>query len=310
MQVAVVQGGRSLEREISLRSGGHVASALRHLGYDTVEVDVDERLTSKLSGVSAAFVALHGRDGEDGAVQLVLEALGVAYTGSDPLACQLSYDKSVAKGLFRRAGIPTPEGFVLSEEAVRHMGAGAALREGATRLGYPIVVKPVNQGSALGLAVVHDAKELAPAVMTAFNYGERVLLERFIAGRELAVSVVGTGLRPLPVVEIRTGGEVFGFESRPTVSPGAAEYLCPADLDEATLESALNVSREACAAIGIRDFARVDLILEDGKPFVLDLKTCPGLTETSLLPLAAAAEGLTFEDVVRLILDPALARQS
>lgn len=307
-RIAVIQGGRSLEREISLRSGGHVAAALRHLGYEVVAIDVDESLTSRLVGAAAAFVAVHGRDGEDGTLQSVLEALGIPYTGSDPVACQLSFDKFVAKGVFRRAGITTPPAYVLSEESIRHMGAGIALREGATRLGYPIVVKPANQGSALGLAVVHDPGELAPSVMTAFNYGERVMLERFVRGRELAVSLVGDDLRPLPPVEIRTRGEVFGFEARPTVSPGAAEYLCPPDLGAQTLDLVLTVAQQACSAIGVQDFARVDMILAEDAVYVLDLKTCPGLTETSLLPLSASAAGLSFEAVVEAILRSGLSR--
>lgn len=299
-----------MEREISLRSGSHVGSALRHLGFEVEEADVDERLTSLLASVDAAFLALHGKDGEDGTVQCVLEAIGVPYTGSDPLACQLSFDKSIVKSVLARHGIATPPGYALAEEAVRHMGAGSAMRRAADRLGYPIVVKPVNQGSALGLAVVHEASELAPAVMTALNYGNRVLLEGFARGRELAVGVLGSPLRALPIVEIRTSGEVFGFDVRPTVSPGAAEYLCPADLDERVADRVRSAVLTACAALGVRDFARVDLILTEEGPRILDLKTCPGLTETSLVPLAAAASGMPFERLAEEILLPALARAS
>lgn len=310
MRIAVVQGGRSLEREISLRSGHHVADALRHLGHDAIETDVDAGLAAALQGSDAAFVALHGRDGEDGTVQWIAEALGVAYTGSDPTACQLCFDKSVAKRLLSRAALSTPEAYVISEDAIRHMGAGAAMRSGAERIGYPLVVKPAAQGSALGLTVVHQSSELAGAVRSAFDYGGRVLMERLVRGRELTISVLGAPLEPLPPVEIKTSGEVFDFKARPTVSPGAAQYLCPAELEPTELELVSSVALQACAILGVRDFARVDLILTAKAPFVLDVKTCPGLTETSLLPLAAAQAGIGFQQFVDDVLGRALERRA
>lgn len=305
-RIAVIRGGRSLERDISLRSGHHVVSALRHLGHEVHELDVDERLTHELAQVDAAFLALHGKDGEDGTIQSILEALGIPYTGSGPLACTLCFDKALAKGVLRRAGIPTPESYVVSAEAVRRMGAGAALRAGAARIGYPIVVKPAAQGSALGLEVVRAADELSSAIMSAFDYGDRVLLERFVEGRELAVSVVGRELRALPPVEIRTAGGVFDYRAR--VTPGGADYVCPAELPDAVLEEACRVAVAACAPFEIRDFARVDMIIVEGSPVVLELNPCPGLTETSLLPLAAAEAGMTFEGFVGTVLDGALGR--
>ncbi len=304
--VAVVRGGRSLEREISLRSGHHVAAALRSLGHDVEELDVDERLGHALERCDAAFVALHGRDGEDGTIQAILHALGVPYTGSGPLACHLCFDKAFAKGLLRRAGIPTPDSFVISAEAVRRMGAGVAVRVAADRIGYPIVVKPAAQGSALGLVVVDEAEELSSAVMTAFNHGDRVLLERFVDGCELAVSVLGQPLEALPPVEIRTTHRVFDFQAR--VSPGAADYLCPADLPPDQIRAAEEVAVKACEPFGIRDFARVDLIVTPDGPQILEINPCPGLTESSLLPLSVVESGRTFDDFVGTVIEAAFAR--
>lgn len=302
--VVVVRGGRSLEREISLRSGHHVAAALRHEGHEVNEVDVDEQLTGHLAGCDAAFIALHGRDGEDGTIQSILDALGVPYTGSEALACQLCFDKPAAKELLRKAGVATPDSYHLSAEAVRRMGAGAALREAASRIGYPIVVKPAAQGSALGLAVVEAPEELSAAVMASFNYGERVLLERHIAGAELAIGLFGRDLDPLPAVEIRTATGVFDFEAR--VTPGGADYICPSDAPG--LREAATAARRAAEVLGVRDFARVDLIVADEGPVVLEVNPCPGLTETSLITLAAAEAGIAFDAFARSVVEMALAR--
>lgn len=305
-RIAVVRGGRSLEREISLLSGHHVSTALRHVGHDVDELDVDADLSRALTSVDVVFIALHGRDGEDGTIQLTCEALGVAYTGSGPLTCRLCFDKGLAKGTSRRAGLPTPPGYVLSAEAVRHMGAGTAIRVAADRLGFPIAVKPAAQGSALGLSVVNDADDLGAGVMAALDHGERVLLERFVPGAEVAIPVAGPGLDPLPPVEIRTRGGIFDFETR--VSPGGFELVCPPDVDGASLGRARALASEACSTLGVRDFGRVDFRLGDDGPVILDVKTCPGLTETSILPLAVSQSGSSFQDFVSGVVEGASAR--
>lgn len=305
-RVAVVRGGRSLEREFSLLSGHHVATALRHLGHDVTEVDVDEKLSRAVESQDAVFIALHGRDGEDGTIQLICEALGLPYTGSPPRTCHLCFDKGFAKGLLADAGIPVAPGFLLSAEAVRRMGAGVALRRAAERTGYPLVCKPAAQGSALGLVVVSSADDLSAAVMEAFNYGDRVLLEAFVAGAELSVPVWGPDLEALPPVEIRTGSGVYDFQAR--VSPGAFEYLCPASLAASDLDRARSVSREAARVLGLRDFGRVDIRMGADGPVVLDVKTCPGLTESSIVPLAVAEARMSFEDFVASVLEAATSR--
>lgn len=246
---------------------------------------------------------MHGRDGEDGTIQLACEAIGVAYTGSPPLTCRLCFDKGLAKAILEEEGLSTPDAFVLTSEAIRHMGAGAALRRAAQRLGYPLVVKPSAQGSALGLTIVEDAAGLSAAAMSAFNYGDRMLVEQFVPGAEVAVCVHGADLTPLPPVEIRTRSGTFDFETR--VSPGAFELLCPT---EAADQRALDLAVRAATTLGARDFARVDLRIGEDGPTVLDVKTCPGLTESSIVPLAAQAGGKRFEDFVANVVDAALAR--
>jgi D-alanine-D-alanine ligase len=287
---------------MSLRSGYHVASALKRLGHDVDEVDVSAELARSLEAADIAFIVLHGRDGEDGTVQLACEALGIPYTGSSPLTCRFCFDKGLAKGLLNKAGIPTPPGYVLSAEAVRHMGAGAALRKAAERLGYPLVVKPSAQGSALGLAVVQDAADLSAAAISAFDYGDRILLERFVAGAEVSVGLLGA--ETLPTIEIRTSSDVFDFETR--VSPGKYDFvLATPELNAPAQQLALDAAR----SLGIRDFGRVDIRISPDGPVVLDAKTCPGLSETSIVPLAVAEANLTFEDFVARIVDAALARR-
>jgi D-alanine-D-alanine ligase len=305
-RIAIVRGGRSLERDFSLLSGHNVAGALRHSGHEVFEADVDNETGKNIAGADAVFIALHGRDGEDGTIQSMCEALGVAYTGSPPLTCRLSFDKGLAKGTLHRAGLQTPPAYVVASDAVRHMGAGTALRRAADRLGYPVVVKPAAQGSALGLTVVTDAGDLTSAAMTAFDYGDRVLVERFVDGCELSICVVGQPLTALPAVEIRTTTGIHDFETR--ISPGAREYVCPAALDASVADEAARVAVAAASALGVRDFARVDMRVTDDGPTLLDVKTCPGLGEGSILPLAVARGGGKFEAFVLDVLDAALSR--
>jgi D-alanine-D-alanine ligase len=306
-KVAVVRGGRSLERKYSLLSGHHVAASLRKLGHDVTEVDVDDQLTRALEASDIAFITLHGRDGEDGTIQLICEALGLPYTGSRPRTCHHCFDKGLAKGVLDDAGVPVSSGFLLSAEAVRRMGAGAALRRAAQRIGYPLVVKPAAQGSALGLVVAQRPEDLSAAVMEAFNYGDRVLLEAFVPGAELSVGVIG-GPDPeaLPPVEIRTASGVFDILARE--SPGAVDFLCPASVPAGDIETAQQLAREAARVLAVRDFGRVDIRFGADGPVVLDVKTCPGLTETSIVPLAAGEARIPFEDFAGRVLDAALAR--
>ena len=300
-RIAVLKGGRSLEREVSLRSGANVEAALRRLGHEVIAIDVDQHLvrTLRADRPDAAFVALHGRGGEDGTVQELLEILAIPYTGSGVLACQRSMDKVVAKGHFAAAGIATPPSVAFSEEAFRDLGAADTLDDIRARLGLPLVVKPAKQGSALGITVAHEPGEIPAALMTALSYDNRVLMERFVPGRDLAVNVIGNqDVRALPVVEAVTHGRAFyDFEARYT--PGLTELVAPADIPAETAAEATRLALACYRELGCRGFGRVDMMLDaDGALWVLEINAIPGMTDTSLLPKAAEAAGLSFDDVI------------
>jgi D-alanine-D-alanine ligase len=302
-RVAVLKGGRSLERSVSLRSGARVADALERLGHDVVEIDVAGDLMARLRDArpEVAFVAMHGRDGEDGTIQELLEIAGVPYTGSRPLACARATDKVMAKHLMVEAGIPTPDFFAFNETAFRDLGAADALPAIEERLEFPIVVKPAGGGSALGVKFARTAADVPAALVAAFSYDARVLLERHVAGRDLAVSILDD--EPLPIVEAVPREEGFyDFEARYEI--GRTEFTCPARLPEAVAERARELALATHRLLGCRGFSRVDLMLAaDGELFVLEADPIPGLTETSLLPQAAEAAGIAFDALVGRILE-------
>jgi len=308
--VAVLKGGRSLERQVSLKSGARVEDALSRLGHRVVAIDVGGDLIDRLSSVApdVAFVALHGRDGEDGTVQELLEVMGIAYTGSRVSACIRAADKVLAKHAMLDHGIPTPEFFAFNETAFRTLGAGQALPAIERRLHFPIVVKPASQGSALGIKFARSAEDVPGALLSAFSYDRKVLLERYVAGRDLAVSVLaddagGSGAAvALPVVEaVPTGEDFYDFEARYEI--GRTRFECPAALDDAVASEAQRLALDAFRLLGCSGFARVDLMLdgETGELFVLEVNAIPGLTETSLLPQAADAAGIGFDELIARI---------
>ena len=312
-RVAVLKGGRSLERQVSLRSGGRVEDALERLGHEVIQLDVGSDLIRALRAAApdAAFVALHGRDGEDGSVQELLEILGLPYTGSGVLACSRCWDKVLAKHLFTEAGIPTPEFFAFNETAFEELGAADALPAIEERLDFPVVVKPAAQGSALGIKFARTAADVPAALVAAFSYDSRVLLERHVEGRDLAVSVLDAGDGPvcLPIVEAVPHDEDFyDFEARYEI--GRTSFLCPADVPPATTARAQELALAAYRLLGLYAFARVDLMLEraSGELYVLEVNAIPGLTETSLLPQAAEAGGIDFDALVTRILELAFER--
>jgi D-alanine-D-alanine ligase len=306
-RVAVLKGGRSLERQVSLRSGARVEDALARLGHDVEPVDVGVDLVRRLQAMSCdvAFVALHGRDGEDGTVQELLEILDVPYTGSGVLACSRAMDKVLTKHLLLEAGLPTPAFFSFTQTAFRELGATDALAAIAQRLAFPIVVKPSSQGSALGIKFARAAEDLPGALVAAFSYDGRVLLERHIAGRDLAVSVIDGpgGPQTLPVVEaVPREEDFYDFEARYEI--GRTEFVCPAQLPTATTGRAQELALATYRLLGCSGFARVDLMLgADGELAVLEANAIPGLTETSLLPQAAEAAGVGFDELVGRILE-------
>jgi D-alanine-D-alanine ligase len=305
VKVAVLKGGRSLERGVSLRSGARVEDALERLGHEVASIDAGGDLVKQLTAAhpDVAFVAMHGLGGEDGTVQELLEILGVPFTGPGVAACARCMDKVLAKHELRDAGVPTPDWFAFNETAFRELGAADALSSLEERLGFPLVVKPSRGGSALGVKFAASWFEVPEALVSAFSYDNRVLLERFVEGRELAVSVLGG--EPLPVVEaLPGGGDRYDFEARYEI--GRTDFICPAELDEAD-EAAVTIAAQAAyEALGCSGFSRVDLILGVDGPQVLEVNAIPGLTDTSLLPQSAEAAGMTFEDLVERILELAL----
>lgn len=307
MKVAVLRGGRSLERQVSLRSGARVEDALGALGHGVVALDADEELVGALKAErpDVAFVALHGPGGEDGTVQELLEILGIPYTGSGVAACVRSMDKVVAKHELRAAGIPTPDWFAFNATAFRELGAAEALPEIHAQLGFPLVVKPAAQGSSLGVRFAASADEVPGALIGAFSYDDRVLLERHVSGRELAVSLLAG--EPLPAVEaIPKQEDRFDYEARYEI--GRTDYVCPADLSEAEAGAVRDAAARTWEVLGCEGFARVDLILADAGPQVLEVNAIPGLTDTSLTPMAAEAAELGFEQLCGRVVDLALER--
>jgi D-alanine-D-alanine ligase len=305
-RVAVLKGGRSLERQVSLRSGARVEDALKRLDHEIVAIDVALDLIHRLRATEpdVAFIAMHGRDGEDGTVQELLEILGIPYTGSGVLACARATDKVLAKHLMVEADIPTPEFFAFNETAFRELGAAQALPAIEDRLDFPIVVKPSSQGSALGIKFARSAGDVPAALVAAFSYDSRVLLERYVDGRDLAVSILDD--EPLPVVEaVPRDEEFYDFEARYEI--GRTDFVCPAELPAGLTELAQSLAVRTYRLLGCSAFARVDLMLDAaGDLTVLEANPIPGLTETSLLPQAAEAAGISFDELVSRILELAL----
>jgi D-alanine-D-alanine ligase len=316
-RIAVLKGGRSLEHGVSQRSGAQVKDALQRLGYDALAIDAGAELVAQLRAAApdAAFIAMHGGDGEDGTVQELLEAVAVPYTGSGAAACIQCSDKVLAKHLMRAAGIPTPDSHAFSEASFKELGGAATLGEVGERLGFPLVVKPACQGSALGVKFARSAAEVPGALVAAFSYDRKILLERYVKGRDLAVSVLDSataGERPLalPVVEaVPRDEDFYDFESRYEI--GRTTFVCPAELPAETTARAQELALETYRLLGCHGYARVDLMLEEssGELSVLETNVVPGLTETSLLPQAADAASIGFDELVGRILSSAWTRR-
>ena len=350
MRIAVLYGGSSTEREVSLVTGRAVAGALTEVGHDVLLVDpaLGDRPVGAREAIAAAtiggvppepigetgsalaavagaavseadvvFVALHGGSGEDGTVQGLLELAGKRYTGSGVLACAIAMDKRASKLMFREAGVPTPDWHVVNVEdatgrAAMFAGApsfpadltpGDAASAAHELGGYPLVVKPNDQGSTVGLTVVPDEEHLLDAITLASTFTRRVLIEAFIPGRELTVAVLDG--EALPAVEIEPQSGLYDYESKYTA--GRSEYTCPARLSDARAAELGGLALRAYAALGCDGYARVDFRLEDGhEPSCLEVNTVPGMTATSLVPMAAAAAGISFPELTERIIRLAL----
>jgi D-alanine-D-alanine ligase len=311
VKALVLAGGLSHERDVSLRSGRRVLDALRGAGVQAQVRDADAALLDALTtgGYDAVLVALHGGPGEDGALREVLELADVPYVGSTPSACRMAWDKPTAKAVAVRAGLTTPHAAVLPHATFRELGAGAVIDRLVAHLGLPLMVKPARGGSALGATAVTEAEGLPSAMVTCFSYGEAALVEQLVEGTEVAVTVVdtGDGPRALPAVEIRPLGGVYDYAARYTA--GQTEFFAPARLSDGVAAEVGRVAVAAHEALGLRDLSRVDLVVDDaGVVHLLEVNVSPGMTETSLLPMAVEAAGLSLGVLLCQLLEQAAAR--
>lgn len=295
-------GGRSLERPISLESGARIARALRSLGEQVTVVEPGQALTHAVAEVrpAYAFIALHGAEGEDGTVQTVLDLLGVPYTGSDPAASALCLDKAQFKASCRRAGIPTPDWITFTRDGFSRHQPAQLIERIAERFPDGAVIKPADQGSSLGLGLARGPEQVRGAMLEAFNYGERVIVETFVPGREVAVTVVGSpdAPRALPPLELLFDDEIYSYVAHYNVGSSRIALL---DAAPELLARVEDVAVQAYVMAGCQDVARVDLRLDGDAPQVLEINTIPGFTETGPSPLAADFDGLTFEAFVELV---------
>ncbi len=295
--VGVLYGGRSAEREVSLMSGRGVHEALRSAGVDAHLFDTGTRTLIDLvnSGFDRVFIALHGRHGEDGTLQGMLELMGVPYTGSGPLASSLAMDKIMTKKVWFEQGLPTPGFAVLTGDA--------NLDEVVSDLGLPLIIKPPHEGSTLGVTKVSQKEELLAAYQLAAQFDAEVLAEKFIEGRELTVPVLGKrgGIRALPIVEIIAPAGNYDYEHKYVSND--TQYICPAQLDDALSHKVMQLAEQAYDALGCEGWGRADFMLDaQGKPWLLEMNTSPGMTSHSLVPMGAKAAGMSYVDLCLTIL--------
>jgi D-alanine-D-alanine ligase len=311
LDVLVLAGGLSYERDVSLRSGRRVLDALRGAGLETTLRDADATLLPYLQAnrPAAVVIALHGAIGEDGSLRGVLDLCGVPYVGCDARASRLAWDKPSAKSMLRERSIRTPDWVALPHDRFSELGAVAVLDRIVDRLGLPLMVKPAQGGSGLGAAVVRDAAALPAAMVGCFAYDSTALVERYVPGTDVAVSVVdlGDGPQALPAVEIVPRDGVYDYAARYTA--GLTTWHAPARLPSPAAATVASVALAAHAALGLRDLSRVDLIVDgSGEPWVLGVNVSPGMTETSLLPLAVQAAGWDFGKMLATLVGRAAAR--
>lgn len=312
MKITVLAGGLSHEREVSERSGRRVADALKDLGHDVEVADADSQLLARLveHETDVVIPMLHGAAGEDGTLREVLKALQLPYVGSTPSACRMAFDKPVAKAIVEAAGIKVPFGFALPHTIFRELGADGVMRAVLQRVGLPAIVKPARGGSSLGATVVRDADALPSALVSAFAYSDVAVIEQFIEGTEIAVSVFETGVsvQSLPAVEIQPDGGFYDYNCRYVA--GLTEFFCPPRLDETTAKRAADLAVAAHEALNLRDLSRSDIIVDHaGELWFLEVNVAPGMTETSLFPMAATASGHELGALYRQLTEVAITRR-
>jgi len=306
IKVLVLMGGKSSEREVSLASGKSVAKALRDAGFETVTLDLDGNNLSEIASIrpDVAFIALHGKGGEDGAVQGVLEWLGIPYTGPGLAASAVCMDKILTKKLLTLSGVATPRFLELG--LVKEKDVKEAAKRAVDTLGLPVVFKASRQGSSIGIVIVHREEEAEESLRSLLAIGDPILAEEFLSGKELSVPVLGnTSPEILPIIEITSDGAFYDYHSKYT--PGKSRHIIPAEILPEQTEKARELAKKAYLATGCRGYSRVDLLLdENGDPQVLEVNTAPGMTDTSLFPDAAKAAGLDFPQLVEKIVNLAL----
>jgi D-alanine-D-alanine ligase len=309
MRVAVILGGRSTEREVSLRTGENIVAALRQTGHEPFPLDLTDDLALRLREIApaVAYIALHGRYGEDGCVQGLLELLDIPYVGSGVLASALGMDKLMSRRLFESAGLPCPRYRALDAAEVARRGKEEVGRGLLNAFGLPLVVKPNHQGSAIGVTIVREASALPDTLRDVLAFGATALAEEYIAGKELTVCILGNRPpRALPIIEIVHQKAFYDYEAKYT--PGLSDHLIPARITPEAASAVQECAVRAYDTLGCRHFARVDLLLDDrsGQPVVLEVNTLPGMTSTSLVPDAARAVGIEFPDLVEQLILMAL----
>lgn len=310
--VIVLAGGLSHERDVSLRSGRRVAMALRSAGHEVLEADVTAELVPTLTAMPGvvAFPLLHGGVGEDGALREVLGLLGVPFVGAPATSCRVAFDKSVATPLVRRAGLRTPEQVALPHDMFRELGAATLVEALAERVGFPMMVKPTRSGSALGATRVDAVEEIPSAMVSAYAYGETAVVESYVDGTEVAVTVLDTGDGPeaLPSVEIVPLSGVYDYASRYTA--GDTRFITPARVSPEIEAACGNLALTAGSVLGLTDLYRIDIIVDrDGVPTFLEANVAPGMTETSTAPLAIECAGRDFARTCSLLVERAAARR-
>lgn len=307
MKIAVLLGGRSAEREVSLRTGKAVFDALQQKGFNAITIDVDENIVEnlKIEDADLVFLALHGKYGEDGTIQGLLELMGIPYTGPGVLASAIAIDKIMTKKILVFSGIPTPEYMFINKHDFT-ANTEKAVAQIKAELSLPVVVKAPTQGSSIGVAFVHREEEIIPGLKLAMDYDEEVLIEKMIPGVEVTASVLGNrDPVALPLIEIVTTTGVYDYETKYTV--GMSDHIIPPRLPEEVQQEIRRIALKTYQAIGCRGLSRVDFIVDkDFQPYVLEVNTIPGMTATSLFPDAARAAGMEFPDLVTKIIDLAM----
>lgn len=295
-RIGVLAGGSSAEREVSLRSGNAIYKTLLKLGYNAVFIDVSGSICEDLKRekVEIAFLALHGGYGENGAIQGLLEVMGIPYTGSGVLASALAMDKEASKKIFIYHDIPVAPFIVLEKDNLK-----SKISNLKSQIEMPWVVKPVSEGSSIGVNIVKEEEDIDSALKTAFSYGEKIIIEKYIRGKEIQIGLLGQVV--LGGVEVRPSTEFYSYKAKYT--PGLTEYILPPEIDEQAYETLKNMALKAHNALGCKGATRVDFILtESNEPYILEVNTIPGMTETSLLPKIARLSGLDFPDLIEEML--------